>query len=550
MNADDEASKATKITAMKKLAEEAAKAVEEARMAEEKASAMRREFGMQSRTLNRGSDLRTKMLLGSVGDVLYKTWNSVLAGRPQDEAHDFLGLSHGDLSSVGDSERRDRVRVLFQKFDTDSDGRIDESELAVGIKEILEFDANEEQLRQLMSEIDTDGDGKIELDELTKVCLTIMNKAEAMAMKEADAVAAAEEKKSKTRTFTSVMEALDSAGALSVDSFPKVALVGNGTAAVRALDGLKKSGKIALWDSAPTRFSTTGADRMKAVTGMEDPEKDLGLAVDGFTRFRYQGVSFIGLSGTAAILVAGFPGPWADIGLTPEILLNYGVATLFFNFVFALLSPQLAKMNMKRLLNAEGDGDDRWMRRQAGRFVAAYLCGVPVESVTKEDSSGLTEILIFSKKSGNIDIETLKVEFAKKTSASLDSFMDLGLTKAEVDRQSIIQMFGLVAEYRRYGKATVGYRFFRELDDQLDLSQTMIGRGEKQVQARFGVTMAYQLLDRHPYAFEQVVEALKEGKTAAEAIAIFEAAVTPTDWTEIKAAIVREKENEPVESSE
>jgi len=102
------------------------------------------------------------------------------------------------------------------------------------------------------------------------------------------------------------------------------------------------------------------------------------------------------------------------------------------------------------------------------------------------------------------------------------------------------------------------YRFFRELDDQLDLSQTMIGRGEKQVQARFGVTMAYQLLDRHPYAFEQVVEGLKEGKTAAEAIAIFEAAVTPTDWTDtdgdrIKTAIAAEnerKENEPIESEE
>ena len=58
----------------------------------------------------------------------------------------------------------------------------------------------------------------------------------------------------------------------------------------------------------------------------------------------------------------------------------------------------------------------------------------------------------------------------------LSDFLQLGLTKAEIDRQSIVQMFGLVAEQRRHGKATLGFRFFRELDDQLDLSQTLISR--------------------------------------------------------------------------
>jgi len=216
---------------------------------------------------------------------------------------------------------------------------------------------------------------------------------------------------------------------------------------------------------------------MKAVTGMVNPEKDLGLAVDAFTRFRYQGVSLLGLSGAVALLVAGFPGPWWDVGLTPDRIAWYGYATLMINVVFTIFAPQLEKINMQRLLNEEGDGNDRWMRRQAGRFVAAYLCGVPVESLSVDDSSGKSEILIFSKKSGNIDIESLR----KAAAASVDSFLDLGLTKTEVDRQSIIQMFGLVAEYRRYGKATVGFRFFRELDDQLDLSQTLIGRREKQV---------------------------------------------------------------------
>ena len=41
--------------------------------------------------------------------------------------------------------------------------------------------------------------------------------------------------------------------------------MGNATAAVRALDGLKKDGKIALWDSAPRSFQSTGASMFLSV---------------------------------------------------------------------------------------------------------------------------------------------------------------------------------------------------------------------------------------------------------------------------------------------
>jgi len=154
---------------------------------------------------------------------------------------------------------------------------------------------------------------------------------------------------------------------------------------------------------------------------------------------------------------------------------------------------------------------------------------MPVESVTLLDDTGLPEILIFSKPTGNVDLEELRRALPQ---AAAEGFLSIGLSKAEIDKQSIIQMFGLVAEYRRYGAATVGYRFFRELDDQLDLSQTLISRDDKQIQARYGVTAAYQLLNTHAYAFDQVVEALKAGKTPAESIAVFEAAVAPEGWEE------------------
>ena len=369
-NAEGERKNA-KVLEMRKLAEEATRALEEARIAEEKAALMRRERGQKSVTLNRGSDLRTKMLLGSVGDVLYQTWASVLAGRPVDEAHDFLGLS-GEILKVSASERTERVMSLFKRFDIDGSGTIDAAELAVGIKEVLGVDADERVLRELMREVDSNGDSKIDLEEFTKVCFSMMTKAEATAMQAADREAAEAAAAARTRSFSSVMQALEASGALSEESFPKVALAGNATAAVAALDALKAQGKIALWDSAPRLFQSTGADKMKAVTGMMNPEKELGLAVDAFTRFRYQGVSFLGISGALALVVAGFCPPPLE-----EYLVKYGYGTLAVNLVFTAFAAQLEKFNMQRLLRAENDWQDRWIRRQAGLslFVYEVMCG-------------------------------------------------------------------------------------------------------------------------------------------------------------------------------
>ena len=127
-------------------------------------------------------------------------------------------------------------------------------------------------------------------------------------MTAADEAATLAAKAARTRTVASVMEALEGAGGLSAESFPKVAMVGNATVAAAVLSQLKQEGKIALWDSAPRFFQSTGAERMKAVTGMSKPEEDLGLAVDDFTRFRYQGVSFLGLSGGPSLVqVLGVP---------------------------------------------------------------------------------------------------------------------------------------------------------------------------------------------------------------------------------------------------
>mmetsp|Transcript_9409 Transcript_9409/g.14828 ORF Transcript_9409/g.14828 Transcript_9409/m.14828 type:complete len:258 (-) Transcript_9409:113-886(-) len=249
---------------------------------------------------------------------------------------------------------------------------------------------------------------------------------------------------------------------------------------------------------------------MKAVTGMTDPEEQLGLGIDPLTRARYQGVSFLGFSGALSLLAAGV--------LTPSLaapLAIYGYATLAVNIASTVAADPIDKWLQKQLLEQNDMGEDRWARRQAGRLIAAYCTGVPLEYVM-DNQIGLTVVKPYSRQSGNCDIEELRA------SVDADGYMAKGLSKRDVDRQSIVQMTGLVAEYKKYGKATMGNTFFSELDSQLDLSDTLLDRRNKQIQARYGVVAGYQLLERHEEAFELVSEGLKCGKTVQELISILE----------------------------
>ena len=92
-------------------------------------------------------------------------------------------------------------------------------------------------------------------------------------------------------------------------------------------------------------------------------------------RARTQGVGFLGISGAVSLIVAAFLPPMATL---PFVIYGYG--TLLVNVVTTALGPQLDKTIQNRLIDGVDNADDRWVLRQAGRFLGAYLCGVPIES--------------------------------------------------------------------------------------------------------------------------------------------------------------------------
>ncbi|KAJ1482948.1 hypothetical protein T484DRAFT_2021687 [Baffinella frigidus] len=281
-----------KMRRARKLADDAKAAMDSAKAAEAKANMYRGKVV----NLDPGSEVRTRQLLGNLGGVFYRQWAGLLTGRGDDVGKDPLGLDD-TFYSQGAEARAETIKTVFTQFDTDGNGAIDEYELRAGVKEVFGCDAlGDEEVAALMKEADLNKNGVIGRDEFNTMVSLVLDKGEAQVL------AATQKAANDARTQTRV----DTTAAMVKGALTSARLVGDAKETCRVLDDLKTKGGIKLWDTAGAIFYPTGADRMKEMTGMEDPEQDLGLNVNPWTRFRYQGVGVLGISGGAALIAANF----------------------------------------------------------------------------------------------------------------------------------------------------------------------------------------------------------------------------------------------------
>lgn len=211
-----------------------------------------------------------------------------------------------------------------------------------------------------------------------------------------------------------------------ISSVSGIDLEGGGKNTTMALDSLKQEGLVSKWDSASFVMREYSRERMARVTGIEEPEVTLGMQPSGLVFQRIRIVQFAGITALLTFLFSGlFPEP-----IRPY-LNSYGQIAFAINLILPFFSIQIDKALLDYEFDQEPTSADRWVTREAGKFLAAYLCGIPVEKIDYEDERR-PAVLPYSKNSGNINFREIR---ANTTANMFDLAMAFGLTPKEIQKQ-------------------------------------------------------------------------------------------------------------------
>jgi len=481
-----------------KLAAQAREALAEAEKAEQESA----KYKGSAVRVSMGSELNAKSSLGRMAEITYGAWTRSFLGSP---AQTILGPSDGMMTN---EQKKDRVKAVFERMDIDSSGGICKEELTQALG-ALGLDTSPETIDPLFREADTNGDKMIDFDEFNTVMTALMTREEASTLVQEMEAKAAE---ARIAAAPKMLKRDDVLASLSGGT-----LVGGEEGEIATfLNGLKEEGQLQKWGTVQPKMKEYSVERLVALTGVQEPDEELGIQVTGLVRKRLQITQFAGLS---ALLIVFFAGLLPD-SIEP-VVRQFGWGAFAVNLGVPLIANQLDSALVDYELGQDPDSAARWARRQAGRFLAAYLVGVPLAEVDYE-SKAKPELVVASKQSGNIDLKAAREATNTTAANAFEAALAYGLTPQQVQAQAVIQTAGVMAEYYKYGDATLGYMFLDELDRQLMLSQSFVDPFAKTTLARFGFVESAALVKANKGVIDELQVAVTEQRPVEEMIAIIE----------------------------
>mmetsp|Transcript_13459 Transcript_13459/g.31623 ORF Transcript_13459/g.31623 Transcript_13459/m.31623 type:complete len:577 (-) Transcript_13459:54-1784(-) len=488
---DDEQGKMKKL---RKLAADARSAMSQADDAAARAAALRGS-GEESFPSDIAGEIRTRSMLRNVSQTLYGSWLRVFVRT--ENVGDPLGLGTYD-APIAEGKRRKVIEEAFKRLDKDGSGYLDRTELAAGIRVALGKDPDPEMLERVWREADVNKDGVIATDEFSEAMTVLLEDREYEGL-----VKEAQRRQLQPRRPEDQVLA----------SLGEVELLNGGADATKALDRLRERGEISLWNSAVVTYENVTTDRLVAVTNLTAPDDQLGLKPGKLMYIRHVVIRRAAFVGFVCLCVSGSVFPL----MLKKAMALFGVVALALHLATLVFANSIDGYLQYRPVRKDKDGEDRWARRQVGRLLGAYLCGIPVQALAKANG-GLREVTVYGRREGAWNYRELQDSIAR------DGFLSAGLSMDQVYRQCVVQMMGLVAEYLKYGKATEGYRHMALLERNLAFVQKPLSRGHRQMLARLGLVVAYRLLLEHQNAFEEMVERFKRKEKLPEIIAALESA--------------------------
>jgi hypothetical protein len=270
------------------------------------------------------------------------------------------------------------------------------------------------------------------------------------------------------------------------------------------LERIKSNYVISKWNSKNlenSRFIVSNY-QLKAKTNIEP----VNLKLDD-VGFAYQNVLIVvvaigtlsGLSANAVGGELGFLLGYAS-ALFPVVLVGIG------SIAPGLIGEALYRF--KLVTNEESR--KRHVRMNAGKFLAGYICGLPVAKFSQGKPSNTAEF--FQLRPSGISEVEVKQMFSKNT-----------FNQSDIARSSIVCLAGSVAECLEFGVASgTNPGDVNLLNELINSVEPTITPEQVQNHIRWSALTAWEILDQYKEEYQRLVVAFEKGLPMEECIAVIE----------------------------
>jgi hypothetical protein len=280
--------------------------------------------------------------------------------------------------------------------------------------------------------------------------------------------------------------------------------VGDAVRMTSELERIKSKYVISKWNSKNlenSRFIVSNY-QLKAKTNIEP----VNLKLDD-VGFAYQNVLI------AAVAIGTLCGLSAN-ALGGELGFLLGYASALFPVVLVgigSIAPGLigeALYRFKLVTNEESR--KRHVRMNAGKFLAGYICGLPVTKFSQGKPSNTAEF--FQLRPSGISEVEVKQMFSKNT-----------FNQSDIARSSIVCLAGSVAECLEFGVASgTNPGDVNLLNELINSVEPTITPEQVQNHIRWSALTAWEILDQYKEEYQRLVVAFEKGLPMEECIAVIE----------------------------
>ena len=262
------------------------------------------------------------------------------------------------------------------------------------------------------------------------------------------------------------------------------------------LNEMKENETISKWNSLGKIQSENVFPRAFTEVGLTDVDAKIGTP-NNDADFNFIVTVTVTTSLLAVIIGVTLPGDWGAFGS----YLMGGVSLVV--LAVGSTAPGLLKVGVDTVSRLNPEYMERIVKHEAAHFLIAYLSGIPVSSY----SLGLVEM----------HVELLEAKIEKKLVGKAGV-----ITTEEMEALAVVAMSGVAAEAKYFEKVAGQEADLFSLQKAMNKTEPKLGAQKEQSVTRWAVYKAARIITDNEKSYEQLCQAMKEGKSVAECVKAIE----------------------------